>query len=410
MRSFLIKIGKALSVLKKDGIIGGGQRITRAFFSMFRFVGKGDILFITNGVGDSARYRTWHVAEELRLHGFKCSVTVQDNPLLPNYADKFKIFIFHRTLLTAKVAKLIDGIKKQKKEIIFDADDLVFDRKYLLQMDYLKNMNALEKKLYANGLGKEILADPYVKICTTTTAYLADILEAYGKKVFVVPNKLSNEDLEIAERSLKRSDLPARNASHIEAGGSQLQRPEEIGPQAVRIGYFSGTISHNRDFAVITDALLQIMEKYPNVELFLAGPLDIENRLNIYKKRIKQLPYAPRGKHFENIASVGINLAPLEIGNPFCESKSELKFFEAGIFAIPTVASATRTFSEAIDDGQDGFVAANTAEWAEKLEKLVADKNLRRTMGEKAREKVLAKYANKNSNNEEYYNYLKSRL
>lgn len=72
------------------------------------------------------------------------------------------------------------------------------------------------------------------------------------------------------------------------------------------------------------------MEKNPNVELFLVGPLDVESDfVRKFRDRIRQLPYVPREKHFENIAQVDINLVPLELGNSFCEAKSELKFIEA---------------------------------------------------------------------------------
>jgi glycosyltransferase involved in cell wall biosynthesis len=138
--------------------------------------------------------------------------------------------------------------------------------------------------------------------------------------------------------------------------------------------------------------------------------LDIESKLNKFSGRIKQLPYVTRDKHFENVASVDINIAPLEIGNPFCESKSELKFFEAGIVGVPTVATATQPFFEAIEDGIDGFVAADSEQWIEKLEKLIHDEELRRSMGENAREKALGKYTTINADNEEYYEYLRSKL
>jgi glycosyltransferase involved in cell wall biosynthesis len=169
-------------------------------------------------------------------------------------------------------------------------------------------------------------------------------------------------------------------------------------------------LSHNKDFGTVADALMQVMERNENVELFLVGPLDIEHKLNKFKDRIKQFPYVSREKHFGNVASVDINLAPLETDNPFCESKSELKFFEAGIVSVPTVAVANRTFSEAIEDGVDGFVAKGTQQWVEKLEKLVSNKDLRISMGEKAREKALAKYTTQNARNEEYYEYLKSKI
>jgi glycosyltransferase involved in cell wall biosynthesis len=287
---------------------------------------------------------------------------------------------------------LIEKIKEQKKEIVFETDDLVFDPKYLEFMDYYKQMNSFEKKLYENGVGGEILQDPYIKTCTTTTTFLAEKLKEYGKQVFIVPNKLSLEDLRIAKEVEK-------NKSQISNLKSQIS-----------LGYFSGTISHNKDFAVITDALMTIMEKYPQVELFLAGPLDIESKLNKFGGRIKQIPYAPRNKHFENIAKVDINLVPLEVGNPFCESKSELKFFEAGILKIPTVASATGTFQEAISDGFDGFVASDTAEWVNKLEKLILSPEMRSKMGSEARKKALEKYSSQTAKNEEFYGYLKSKI
>jgi len=390
-----IKFGKALKVIKRDGFIRGSRRVFAYLANYLKTIFSkkiGDILIITGGVGDSALYRSKHYCEYLSNNGFSCDSTVIEDPFLLKYAEKFKIFIFHRTLFTAKIEKLIKQIKGLNKEIIFEADDLVFDSKYLEQMDYRKEMNALEKKQYEKGVGEEILNDPYVKTCTTTTSYLAEKLKVHNKQVFIVTNKLSKEDLRITDEI------------RLQATSYKLEAKN------IRLGYFSGTISHNKDFATITEALMQIMEKYPQIELFLAGPLDIDSQLNKFKDRIKQLPYVPRKKHFENIAQVDINLAPLEIGNPFCESKSELKFFEAGILKIPTVAIRNRTFSEAIIDGEDGFLARNTEEWIEKIGKLVENPELRKNMGKKAYEKSLAKYTTKNSKNEEFYNYLKSKL
>lgn len=405
MDLFLIKLGKAWNVLKRDGFWNGAKRITDAFFKMFRRVGSGDILFVTNGVGDSARYRCHHVAEELELHGFKCSITVQDNPFLASYADKFKIFIFHRTLFTDKVSKLIEKIKKQNKEIIFEADDLVYDPKYLEHMDFFQKMNGFEKKLYENGLGGEILRDPYVKVCTTTTSFLADKLREENKKVFIVPNKLSNKDLKIADVILsEQKRVEESNSSKIRS----LDHARD--DSALKIGYFSGTNSHDKDFATITDALTEVMQRYPQVKLVLAGPLEIEDKLSKFSARIERLVFAPREKHFENKAGVDIVLSPLEMGNSFCESKSELKFSESGVLKVPTVAVANQTFREAISDGVDGFLAGTTEVWVEKLSKLIESPELRKAMGEKARKKALQKYSNKNSNNEEYYNYLRSKL
>jgi len=382
----LIKFGKALKTIKRDGIYRGGKRVCAAFFALFRRVGSGDILIVTGGVGDSARYRADHHAEELRINGFKVSTTVQDNPFLSRYHQKFKVFIFHRVLYTPAVKSLIESAKKENKEIIFDTDDLVFDKKYLKYMDYYKQMNNLEKKLYENGVGGEILDDPYVKVCTTTTFFLAEKLQEKGKKVFIVSNKLSKEDLEWAD-SIRGK---IRNKDGF-----------------IKLGYFSGTISHNKDFATITDVLLKILIKFPNLRLCLAGPLELDDRLvSKFKGRIIKTPYVPRRKYFEILSTIDINLAPLETDNPFCDAKSELKFFEPGILGIPTVAVRNQTFCEAIEDGVNGFLAQGETEWIEKIEKLIKDKELRNEMGMRARKTALKKYTTLTASHTEYYKYL----
>lgn len=384
MKMLLIKIGKAWSVIRRDGVVRGGRRVLSAFTALFARVEPGDILFISGGVGDSARYRTTHIAEELRLRGFRTSVTVQDNPRLVSYSDQFQVFVFHRVLMTPAVARLIARLKEMGKTIIFETDDLVYDPAFLVHMDYWHQMNTLERKLYEHGVGGEILADPYVTVATTTTGFLADKLQEKGKTVYLVPNRLSAEDVEWSHAVSPRT-------------------PDGT----VRVGYLSGTPSHNKDFATISDALIALFEKYPAMRLVLAGPLDTEDRLQAYAGRIDRLPFVPRQELFGNIASLDINLAPLEIGNPFCESKSELKFFEAGIVAVPTVAAATRTFREAITDGTDGFVASSTDEWVEKIGSLIADPDLRARIGRAARETALEEYTNANAKNEAYYEYLR---
>lgn len=389
MKLLLIKIGKAWHVLKRDGLWRGGRRVLMAGMALFGRVGHGDILFITGGVGDSARYRTSHVAEMLQIQGFKTSVTVQDNPFLLTYASKFSIFVFHRVLYTSGVAKLIRRIKKNKKEIIFEADDLVYDPVFFQHMDYFNQMNALEYKLYEHGVGGEILSDPYVKACTASTSFLANKLCEKGKQVFVVPNRVSQADVKRAEKILR--DVK-KNAS------------------VVRVVYLSGTPSHNKDFAAITDALLVLLEKYPQMRLVVVGPLDIDSQLQKFAERIERIPFMPRAKYFSAVARMDVNLAPLEIGDPFCEAKSELKWIEAGLVGVPTVAAATGTFSGAITDGVDGFVSATTEEWIEKIGKLIVSENLRKQIGEAARSTVIAYYTTICSNDTEYYDYLRKKI
>lgn len=383
-------LNKIRLLLRDEGLVAGSKKTFLGLWAVLKYVRSNDVLFVSSGaVGDSWRYRVKNVAEELNLHGIPASITIQDNIWLNSYADRFKVFIFHRVVNTPKISSFMEKIKEHGGEIMFETDDLTFDFECLKRQDFHKNLNDTEKKFFENGLGAKILKDPYVRTCTTTTSFLADKLREYGKEVFIVKNKLSSEDLKIARDLI--------NKKYDAHGG-------------VRIGYFSGTASHNKDFETVIDPLCRIMEKYPEVQLHLVGTLEFTNELNKFRDRIKKLSFAQREDHFSNVAKVDINLAPLEIGNPFCESKSELKFFEAGILRVPTVATATRTFREAIEDGVDGFVANDAEEWFEKLEKLVASRESRESMGDNARQKAAKLYSTESGINKEYFAYLKSKI
>ena len=392
MKTWFIKLGKVWAIIRQDGLIRGGRRVWTIFTALFQSIGTGQILLISGGMADSARYRTKHVAEELSFHGLPAAATYQDHPKLLLAVEQFQIFILHRTLLTPKLAQFIERAKALKKTIIFETDDLVYDPAFLIHMDYWQKMNVLERKLYEHGVGGEVLMDPYVEVATTTTNFLAEKLQAKGKQVFVVPNKLSKQDVAWAEQALHNQQSAISNQ------------------QIVRIGYLSGTPSHDRDFATITGALVKLFETYPEMRLVLTGPLDTESELNQYNDRIERIPFVPRKELFGNIASLDINVAPLEIGNPFCEAKSELKFFEAGIVKVPTIAAATETFRDAITDGVDGFVADTTEAWVDKIGLLIKNKDLRAEMGNRARQTALERYTTVNAKNEKYYQYLRSRI
>ncbi len=390
MKSLLIKLKKAYLLWQRNGFWEGTRVLFKYLITYLQsfWVGSGDVLFISSGVGSSAYYRTHNPAEELRLQGFKTATTIADNPNLPKMATKFKIFIFHRTNDNRFIQQLVKKIKEEKKEIIFDTDDLVYDPQFLKQMDYFQKMSLEEQELYQKGIGATILNDSYVHVVTTTVSFLAEKLRQKGKQVFIVPNKLSNQEVALAE---------------------QLRKKEKKNDGYIRLGYFSGTLSHNRDFATITPALIEIMKRYPKVKLYLAGPLDIDSQLEKYQNRIEVKPFVTRSKYYANIREVDINLIPLEMDNPFCESKSPLKFIETGILEIPSVAVKNQTFSEVIEDGIDGFLAGDEKEWATKISQLIENKSLRKDMGERAKEKVLAQYTNKNSKNSAYYDYLRSK-
>ena len=109
----------------------------------------------------------------------------------------------------------------------------------------------------------------------------------------------------------------------------------------------------------------------------------------------------------EVIRSLDINLAPLE-NTFFNTAKSSIKWMEAGLVKVPTVASNVGDFHDCITDGVDGFLCKDN-QWFNKLEKLVTDSELRNNMGEEAYNTVYKKFT-ANRSGKTIADFIKSKL
>ncbi|MCK4635616.1 MAG: glycosyltransferase [Candidatus Moranbacteria bacterium] len=390
MKIISILFGKVVGIVKNEGLISGLSMFLRGLFQISKMmvVRRGEILFVASGAsGASTLHRVFHIAEELKNQKFKVSIIHQSSPLLQKQAKRFQVFIFHHATKTEKLEKFISKLEKNKKTIIFETDDLTFEKQIFQKTNAYKNLTELEKKQYEEN--NFLLENSAVKFATTTTTYLAERLKKYNKKVFVIPNKLSEKDLsdaKFARRNVKKNN------------------------EKITIGYFSGSKSHDRDFAVVSDVLLRILKENKNVQLYLVGALEISKKFEKYENQITRKSLIRREKYFHELAKCDVTIAPLEVGDPFCESKSELKFFESAIVKNPVVVSGTQTFQESIQDGKDGFIASDLNEWYKKLITLIQNKNLREKMGRQAFETALQKYTTSSKNKNEYYNFLKNAI
>jgi glycosyltransferase involved in cell wall biosynthesis len=91
--------------------------------------------------------------------------------------------------------------------------------------------------------------------------------------------------------------------------------------------------------------------------------------------------------------SCDLIIAPLEVGNPFCEAKSELKFFEAALAGCPVIASATRTFSEASEDGSLAELATTSEQWLQAFRNIYRNYPAALERAQRARQVVREKYS-----------------
>ncbi len=106
----------------------------------------------------------------------------------------------------------------------------------------------------------------------------------------------------------------------------------------IKIAYFSGSITHNENFDLIKPAIVAVLSKYKNVELHLVGHLNIPRELNQFKQQIVANDYVDWKELPALISQMDINLAPL-VDTIFNQAKSEIKWLEAALVAVPTIAS-----------------------------------------------------------------------
>ena len=94
-----------------------------------------------------------------------------------------------------------------------------------------------------------------------------------------------------------------------EAYRERLQQPDD---GKVKVGYFSGSITHNADFEMILPVITELFKRCPQMELHVVGELDVPAELKPFESRIVKNKFVNWEKLPALIASVDINLAPVE--------------------------------------------------------------------------------------------------
>jgi len=319
-------------------------------------------------------YRVVRYSEAARAAGFDADVIALSEA--HHHLDLVRssdVVIIWRAAWNDNAAAVLEAAKEAEATIVFDVDDLMFEPQ-LAKSD-------LVDAIRSQGLDEAEVADFYARIqgvfahaqfAFAPTPFLAERLRAYDKPAFVLPNGFDDDVLE-------RSRLAARI------------RRMESDDGLVRIGYAGGTRTHQKDFAQAVEAIGRVLTERPNCRLVLfrdshdvlVDPSEFA-ALDGLDHQIEWRQMVPLHDLPGELARFDVNLAPLEAGNPFCEAKSELKFFEAALVDTPTVASPTEPFRLSIRDGENGFLAADGEGWYRALIKLVDDAGLRRAVGRRA--------------------------
>lgn len=323
---------------------------------------------VENQIPQCTRYRVINKAEQLRSFSHEVW-TVNASDFQMGYAEYASQIIIYRTPYSEQFKQLVELAHKYNKPVFYDIDDLVYDTSYTDQLDYVKTLGKQEKEAYDSGVrsyGKLMeLCDAFI----TSTTDLKNELLKLGKPVYLNRNLASEDLISISEQAIAKTIKDKKK---------------------IKIGYFSGSITHNENFDLIRSAILKILKEFPQTELHLVGHLTIPDEMENYKKQLIVHDFLDWTLLPSLVAEMDINLAPL-VDTVFNRAKSEIKWLEAALVGVTTVASDIGSFSEIITNETTGVLVADGM-WYEQLKDLIDNKTKLEFLGNNAKRKVISTY------------------
>jgi len=317
------------------------------------------------------RYRIDQKEEQLLLSGYKVT-KVSFTELQQRYEEIFfhDIIIYYRVPALPIVVKSIAKARLLGKITFYEIDDLIFDPVYPAPYEtYGGNITLTE---YA-GLVRDIAL-------FRSTPSLCEY--AIGSTLPLV--RLLEPLVTSHTAFLHRNGLDSLNV--------YLDKQKN---EYINIFYGSGTLAHNSDFLDLTlSALERILKENTNVKLTVVGHLNLPEAFKkLYKQQLVLLEKTSTIEHYWSyLSGADINLAVLH-NDPINNCKSELKWFEAACFKIPSVVSNTQNYLDIIEDGQDALIAKTADDWYQAIDLLVKNEVLRQKIGQNAFEKVMSNYS-----------------
>ncbi len=340
------------------------------------------ILFIASHRFDrspSQRFRFEQYLPYLKQNGFACKlsplVSEEDDKIL--YAEekqwqKFLIVIksFFRRLRDVQRASGYDIIFIQREaflvgtsyferkfkhsgaKVVFDFDDAI----------WLKNVSDVNKRFaWIKRPDKVAEIIDLSDVIIAGNSYLAEYARAYNPNVFIIPTTVDTDKFR------KEDNLPGKDRICIGWTGSHT------------------TIKH---FNLAIPFLKELKAKYGDRIYFkIIG----DGTLSIPGLDIKVVKWDSETE-VKDLLEIDIGIMPLP-DDVWSKGKCGLKSLEYMSLGISPVISPVGVNTEIVQDGVNGFLATTQQEWIDKISALIESPELRKKIGENARQTVVDKYS-----------------
>lgn len=320
-------------------------------------------------------YRADQKADQLRAHGLHVRTYLQSRDVAALHADlaQFDAVIFQRTPAFPHIADVMVDAARQGLTTFYDIDDLIFDTAHFPPPleTYAGQINAAQHDAIACGVPLFAAA---ARLCAVGIASTDPIREALAPltrsgTAFTHKNALGGVHM-----AAIRTAQPPQNDKLV-------------------LFYGSGTKAHKAEFTdILEPALAHVLAERPGqVEIRLMG--DFPDLTHLAPDDVTVLPPIWDFECFTaELAQADIALSILQ-RSAIADAKSEIKWSEPAMFAIPAIVSPTPVMSAAITDGETGMLAETTEDFATKLLQLIDDPALRTRIGKAAQTHVMRDYA-----------------
>ena len=328
------------------------------------------------------RYRAYNMVQVLNSEtadGCCASYFFQEDlHRIEEIADAASMLVICRSAYSHKINELITKFRIRRKPVYFDIDDFVFDTAYTHLVVQTLGLDMDDPRVWDDWFAMMGRMGQTLRLCDaaiTTNDFLAQrIAEFSALPVQVVPNFMNREQVDLSEQLFS-----SKQASGFSRDGT------------ICLGYFSGSPSHNLDYAIVEPALESVMDSDPRTHLMVVGYINAGAAFSRFGDRVIRQPFQDYVNLQRLIGKVEFNLMPLQ-ANIFTDCKSALKYFESAIVGTLSIASPGQNYRSAISDGTNGYLA-RAHQWTSRIRQAIDHLDNYPQMAAAAHEDAVNQYA-----------------
>jgi len=278
------------------------------------------------------------------------------------------------------LGRLFRGITEERSFIdAVRGADVVFIQKRLFRRGFIDKLRRLGKKMVFD-FDDSVFTSPKGDWSAGTRRRVLGRLKAV----------LEASDLVVAGNAFLGTYAAKAGASRLEvlptAVETEKYMPKEHRGGTVVLGWIGSSVNHSY-LDTLSGVLPAIAKEFPGLKLLVVSDKDYAMEgVTVENRRWSE------GTEAADLLGMDIGLMPLA-DNDWTRGKCALKALQYMACGIPAVCSPVGANNEVVEDGVDGCLPVDEGGWVTAIRSLVSSPELRDSMGQAGRKKVIEQYS-----------------